>query len=90
MLSYQYRIRAKLSSSEMTVRGDQWPLLVYAMQKFDPEEPWDGLFRSELLVWVRTCSMISILIIHLREAGLQAHFHLAQLSRERGQSNEIG
>jgi hypothetical protein len=36
----------------MVVRGDQWPLLVYAKQVFDPEEPWDGLFRSELLVWV--------------------------------------
>ncbi|KAM6503022.1 hypothetical protein JOM56_002999 [Amanita muscaria] len=44
-------ICAKLSTGEMAVRGDQWPLLVYAKQKFDPEEPWDGLFRSELLVW---------------------------------------
>ena len=47
------RIRAKLTSGEMAVRGDQWPLLVYASQKFDCEAPWDGLFRSELLVWVR-------------------------------------
>ncbi|KAM6493058.1 hypothetical protein JOM56_011192, partial [Amanita muscaria] len=44
-------IRAKLSTGEMAVRGDQWPLLVYAKQKFDSEEPWEGLFRSELLVW---------------------------------------
>ncbi|KAM6493885.1 hypothetical protein JOM56_010246 [Amanita muscaria] len=44
-------IRAKLSTGEMAVQGDQWPLLVYAKQKFDSEEPWEGLFRSELLVW---------------------------------------
>jgi len=60
MPSYLYRIRAKLSSGEMAVRGDQWPLLVYAKQVFDPEEPWDGLLRSKLLVWVRTRSPPSV------------------------------
>ena len=54
MLSHRFRIRTKLSSGEMTVHGDQWPLLVYANQEFNPEEPWDGLFRSQLLAWVRT------------------------------------
>jgi len=44
----------------MAVRGDQWPLLVYAKQEFNPEEPWDGLLRSELLVWVRTRSSPSV------------------------------
>jgi hypothetical protein len=44
-------IRAKLSSGEMAVSGDQWPLLVYANQEYDPEDPWEGLFRSQLLVW---------------------------------------
>ncbi|KAF8342369.1 hypothetical protein F5887DRAFT_1215964 [Amanita rubescens] len=43
--------RTKLASGELGVRGDQWPLMLYAKQQFDPEEPWDGLFRSELLVW---------------------------------------
>ena len=36
----------------MAVRGDQWPLLVYAKQEYDPNEPWDGFFRSDLLLWV--------------------------------------
>ena len=53
MLSHHHRTSAKLASGEIVVRGDQWPLLVYAKQEFNPEEPWDGLFRSELLVWVR-------------------------------------
>ena len=30
-------MRAKLSSGELAVRGDQWPLLVYANQEYDPE-----------------------------------------------------
>jgi hypothetical protein len=70
------------------VRGDQWPLLVYVKQVFDPEEPWDGLFRSELLVWVRARLFLFSLLTTLR-AGVQAHLHLTQFSRERGQSNEV-
>jgi hypothetical protein len=48
-----FRVREKLSSGEMPVRGDQWPMLVYADQEYDPQEPWEGLFRSRILVWVR-------------------------------------
>jgi len=53
-LAYEvcFSMRAKLASGEMAVSGDQWPMLVYADQEYDPEEPWDGLFRSRLLVWV--------------------------------------
>ncbi|KAF8229710.1 hypothetical protein L208DRAFT_1479565 [Tricholoma matsutake] len=41
----------KLSSGEMPVRSDQWPMLVYADQEYDPKNPWEGLFRSQILVW---------------------------------------
>ncbi|KAG0705277.1 hypothetical protein DFH29DRAFT_980969 [Suillus ampliporus] len=30
--------------------GDQWPLFLYAKEAYDPEDPWDGLLRSRLLV----------------------------------------
>ena len=70
LLSCQHRIRAKLASGEMAVRGDQWPLLVYANQEFNFEAPWDGLFRSELLVWVRSHLSLSFFFIHLLHAGL--------------------
>jgi len=48
-----FRVREQLSSGELSVRGDQWPMLVYADQEYDPQEPWEGLFRSQILVWVR-------------------------------------
>ena len=35
---HRYRIRAKLASGEMAVRGDQWPLLMYAKREFNPED----------------------------------------------------
>lgn len=37
----------------MYVRGDQWPLFLYEDSKFDAENPWEGLLRSQLLVLVR-------------------------------------
>jgi hypothetical protein len=45
-------VREDLENDEITVAGDQWPLLVYADCAYDPEEPWEGLFRNKLLVWV--------------------------------------
>ncbi|KAF8221194.1 hypothetical protein L208DRAFT_1329645, partial [Tricholoma matsutake] len=44
-------VREKLSSGEMPVHGDQWLMLVYADQEYDPKNPWEGLFRSWILVW---------------------------------------
>jgi hypothetical protein len=38
----------------MPVCGDQWPMLVYADQEYDPQDPWEGLFKSRILVWVHT------------------------------------
>ena len=48
-----FRVREQLSSGELSVHGDQWPMLVYVDQEYDPQEPWEGLFRSQILVWVR-------------------------------------
>ncbi|KAG2741807.1 hypothetical protein P692DRAFT_20751236, partial [Suillus brevipes Sb2] len=42
--------KAKLKSGEIIVTGDQWPLFLYADYHYDPEDPWNGLFRSVLLV----------------------------------------
>ena len=47
-----FSVRKKLANGDIGVSGDQWPLLLYEDQKYDPDEPWDGLFRCKLLVWV--------------------------------------
>jgi hypothetical protein len=71
-------VQEKLRSGEITVCGDQWPLLVYEDQNYDPEEPWDGLFRSRLLVWVRRPYLFVIMYL-ISGTGVQTHLHLAQL-----------
>ncbi|KAG2152640.1 uncharacterized protein EDB93DRAFT_1249148 [Suillus bovinus] len=43
------KTKAKLKSSEIIVTGDQWLLFLYADYHYDPEDPWNGLFRSTLL-----------------------------------------
>jgi hypothetical protein len=45
-------VQEQLCSGTYMVAGDQWPILVYRDCKYDPENPWDGLFRSILLVSV--------------------------------------
>jgi hypothetical protein len=46
------RTKTKLRSGEIIVTGDQWPLFLYADYRYDPEDPWNGLFQSALLVCV--------------------------------------
>jgi len=68
-------VREKLKNTEIAVAGDQWPLLLYADCEYDPEEPWDGLFRNKLLVWVRfQCLIYGIHFVEARD--LQAFKHI--------------
>ena len=53
------RVHGKLSSGEMTVRGNQWPMLLFVNEEYDPDNPWEGLFRSQLLVWVHNLLIFS-------------------------------
>ena len=52
-MNFYCRVREQLKNGDIVVAGDQWPLLVYADYEYNLEEPWEGLFRSKLLVWVR-------------------------------------
>ncbi|KAG1811298.1 hypothetical protein EV424DRAFT_1473744 [Suillus variegatus] len=40
-----------LKSGEITVSGDQWPMFLYAGYKYDPDDPWKNLLRSEILIF---------------------------------------
>ncbi|KAN0094961.1 hypothetical protein V8E55_003248 [Tylopilus felleus] len=42
--------RNKLVGGQIQVAGDQWPVFLYANYSYDPEDPWNGLLRSGLLV----------------------------------------
>ena len=45
-------MKSKLNNGEMQVKGDQWPIFLYADYTYDSEDPWNGLLRSGLLVSV--------------------------------------
>jgi hypothetical protein len=72
------RIKEKLQSGETLVRGDQWPLFLYADVAYDPQDPWNGLLRSELLVAVRISPIYSVSFLTLDE-GIQTRLHLPEL-----------
>ena len=54
-----YRIRERLRSGELTTSGDEWPVFLYHGYSCDPSDPWNGLFRSTLLV--KVCSCVQVL-----------------------------
>ncbi|KAG1791290.1 hypothetical protein EV424DRAFT_1476026 [Suillus variegatus] len=43
--------KQSLKSGETAVCGDQWPMFLYAGYRYDPEDPWKGLLRSEILIF---------------------------------------
>ena len=67
------RTKERLQSGEMTVSGDQWPLFLYHGYNYDPEDPWNGLFRSTLLVSV---GYRCFLVIHNTHVICQAYKHI--------------
>ena len=46
------RTKTKLMNGQIQVAGDQWPVFLYVDYMYDPEDPWNGLLRSGLLVSV--------------------------------------
>lgn len=74
-VTYQvcFSVRKKLANGDIGVSGDQWPLLLYEDQKYDPDEPWDGLFRCKLLVSV---SPIHYLMTHAY-FGVNRHINIS-------------
>jgi hypothetical protein len=50
-------VKEKLRNGEMAVSGDQWPIFIYQGYIYDPEDPWNGLFRSTLLISVGQISI---------------------------------
>lgn len=64
LINSLHSVRAKLASGEMAVAGDQWPMLVYANLQYDPEDPWSGLFRNQILVYVSAISVMAITGLH--------------------------
>ena len=45
-------MKGKLRRGETLVSGDQWPVFLYHGYNYDPQDPWNGLFRSTVLVCV--------------------------------------
>ncbi|TEB16762.1 hypothetical protein FA13DRAFT_1759044 [Coprinellus micaceus] len=48
------KIRRDLASGALVPTGDLWPRFLYRYFEYNPKEPWEGLFRSSLLVKVTT------------------------------------
>jgi hypothetical protein len=52
LLTVAIRVREKLRNGEISISGDQWPIFLYHGYNYNKDDPWNGLFRSSLLVTV--------------------------------------
>ncbi|THH06871.1 hypothetical protein EW146_g9483 [Bondarzewia mesenterica] len=43
-------IKEQLHNGEVVIAGDQWLIVLYSGEAYDPEDPWNGLFRGTLLI----------------------------------------
>ena len=78
------RTKDKLRSGEMAVSGDQWPIFLYHGYNYDHEDPWNGLFRSILLVSVGSSrTLLCMKWWSLFRRGISIYSHRRALSKKR-------
>jgi hypothetical protein len=84
------RVKEQLRNGTYMVPGDQWPVFIYKDCKYDPENPWDGLLRSVILVSVGPFTSLQVMSpLKLLLTGIQAYFYFTQLSGEGSESHLI-
>jgi hypothetical protein len=77
-----YRIKEKLRNGQLRVAGDQWPTFLYTNYTYDPEDPWNGLLHSGILVSVSVFFFFFLVCrLDSSPAGLQAYIHFAKFRR---------
>ena len=70
------RTQTKLMNGHIQVAGDQWPVFLYANYTYYPEDPWNGLLHSGLLVSVGLQTPLSrcyCLTIENRHSSTSSH-----------------
>ena len=51
-------------NGQIQVTGDQWPVFLYANYTYNPEDPWNRLLQSSLLILVSLHNSVVILFNH--------------------------
>jgi hypothetical protein len=73
------RTKQGLKSGETPVCGDQWPIFLYAGCIYDPEDPWKGLLRSDMLIFISSV-YLTFSLIAVSFVGFQTCIHVTKLS----------
>lgn len=72
------RTKSGLQTGEIAATGDSWPMFLYADSIYDENDPWKGLFRSQIMLNVSVLS--SYCKYHDTDfTGVQICLHLTKL-----------
>jgi hypothetical protein len=67
----------------LAVAGDQWPIFLYYGYNYDHEDPWNGLFRSSILVSVSCFVVYSLPVEMVTSAKAFKHIFTSPSSVEK-------
>lgn len=70
------RVQRDLASGQLVPSGDLWPRFLYRGYSYDHQNPWEGLFRSALLVLVCAISLVPENAYRLTSLITQAFKHV--------------
>jgi hypothetical protein len=68
------RIKEQLRNGTLVVSGDQWPIFLYQGYTYDEEDPWNGLFRSGLLVLASTSPASALVLMTILQQAFKHIF----------------
>ncbi|KAG9309380.1 hypothetical protein JVU11DRAFT_10630 [Chiua virens] len=68
--------RNKLVNGQIQVAGDKWPVFLYANYSYNPEDPWNGLLRSGLLISVHILRPFNFAILGLSPSDRHSNIFL--------------
>lgn len=78
----------KFAEGKVKIRHDSWPMYLYDLDEYDPEDAEKGLFRNFPLVRVSTILPFYPRLNFSSVSGFQTHIHKPRIGHELWETNE--
>ena len=72
-----FRTREGLRDGHLKFSSDQWPIFLYANYIYNPDDPWNGLLRSTIMIFVSVYFARAFSLQFLVPLGIQTYIHIS-------------
>ena len=80
------RIKEGLRTGHLKLSSDQWPLFLYKQYTYDPDDPWKGLLRSTILIFVCVIYIFLLIVIVIDNRTRHSNIFSRRPARSTGKS----